>query len=80
MCMAIHILYIYLQRKVAHADMLLLKHIFILLPHETASDAKYWTTGGFFIAMTTLWLEKSAPAQDLPVIQCFCGFLRIAVH
>ena len=48
--------------------------------HEIASDAKYWTIRALFIAMTTSCLEESAPAQEFPVIQCSCEFLRILVH
>ena len=30
--------------------------------HRTESDANYWTTRTLFIAMTTSYLEESAPA------------------
>ena len=46
--------------------------------HRTSSDAKYWTICAIFIAMTTLWLEESASAQEFPMIQCSCGFFHRA--
>ena len=35
--------------------------------HRTASDANCWTTRTLFIAVTTSWLEESAPPWEFPM-------------
>ena len=37
--------------------------------HRTASDANYWRVRTLFITIIISWLEKSAPAKEVPVIQ-----------
>ena len=44
--------------------------------HRRASDANYWMISTFFLAITTSGLEEPTPAEEFPMIQCSCGFLR----
>ena len=36
--------------------------------HRTASDTNYWTIRTLFIAMTTLRMEESTPAEEFSLI------------
>ena len=60
-------------------DLIVVAYRYLSSSHGTASDAEHWMLHMLLMAITTSYLEESAPALEFPVSHCSSGFLQILV-